>query len=51
MKKNPYIKPAMQVVMLKQKHSLLTASEESTEESTTPTKWGSKNPNEYWDAD
>ena len=49
MKKNVYIKPVMQVVILKQKHFLLTASEEST--STTPTKWGSKNPNEYWDAD
>ena len=47
MKKNPYIKPVMQVVILKQKHCLLTASEERT----TPTKWGSKNPNEYWDAD
>ena len=47
MKKNVYIKPVMQVVILKQKHCLLTPSEERT----TPTKWGSKNPNEYWDAD
>ncbi len=47
MKKNVYIKPVMQVVILKQKHYLLTASKEST----TPTEWGSKNPNEYWDAE
>lgn len=47
MKKNPYIKPAMQVVMLKQKHSLLTASEEIVQ----PEKFGSDDPNNPYDVD
>ncbi len=48
MKKNTYIKPAMQVVILKQKYCLLQASEG---EGTSPDKWGSDDPNNPYDAD
>ena len=48
MKKNAYIKPAMQVVILKQKYCLLQASEGETPK---PQVWGSLDPNNPYDVD
>ena len=46
MKKNAYIKPAMQVVMLKQKYSMLAGSEGETPK---PQDWGSQDPDNPYD--